>query len=350
MEKIRSLNMRKLFTFILILWSVLVYAGDPSRKGTTGADELLIPVGARGIATGGAFLSNISGLEALYYNPAGFSQGKGTEAMFSFTTYLAGININYFAIGSNLGDFGSLALSVKTLNFGDIPVTTVDAPDGNGSTYSPGYLTAGISYAKIITDRVSVGVNAKLISETIADVSATGFALDFGVQYRFPSNLSIGAAVKNIGTNMSFKGGSLQSVTGLQGGQNGGPTANYNVPAEEFQIPSYFELSTAYSYDINEQNNFMVGVTFRNNNITEDEMKVGLEYGFNNLFFLRGGYSSNVQNTTSAVSNINNGFTVGAGINYGFTEGYHFIIDYSFQQVKEFPNPNHTFTIKLAMD
>ena len=68
--------MRKFFTFILIMWSVFVYAGDDSRKGTTGADELLIPVGARGIATGGAFLSNITGLEALYYNPAGFSQTK----------------------------------------------------------------------------------------------------------------------------------------------------------------------------------------------------------------------------------------------------------------------------------
>ena len=342
--------MRKLFTFILILWSVLVYAGDASRKGTTGAEELLIPVGARGIATGGAFLSNISGLEALYYNPAGFSQTKGTEAMFSFTSYLADININYFAIGSNLGDFGCLALSVKTLNFGDIPVTTVDAPDGNGSTYSPGFLTAGLSYAKVITDRVSVGVNAKVISETIADVSATGFALDFGVQYRFPSNLSIGASIKNIGTNMSFKGGSLQYTTGLASGTNGGPNANYNVPAEEFQIPSYFELSTAYNYDINEQNNFMLGVTFRNNNVTDDEMKLGFEYGFRNLFFLRGGYSSNIQNTSGLTANVTNGFTFGAGINYGFTEGYRFVLDYSYQQVKEFPNPNHTFTIKLSMD
>ena len=342
--------MRKFFTFILIVWSVLVYAGDASRKGTTGADELLIPVGARGIATGGAFLSNYTGLESIYYNPAGFSQTKGTEAMFSFTSYLAGININYFAIGSNLGDLGSLALSVKTLNFGDIPVTTVDAPDGNGSTYSPGYLTAGVTYAKVITDRVSVGINAKVISESIADVSATGFALDFGVQYRFPSNLSIGAAVKNIGTNMSFKGGSLQTITGLADGANGGPSANYNVPTEEFQIPSYFELSTAYNYDINEENNFMVGATFRNNNVTEDEMKVGLEYGFRNLFFLRGGYSSSIQSSTGAVSNINNGYTFGAGINYSFSEGYHFVLDYAFQQVREFPNPNHTFTIKINMD
>jgi opacity protein-like surface antigen len=342
--------MRKFFTFILILWSVSVFAGDASRKGTTGADELLIPVGARSIATGGAFLSNVTGLEALYYNPAGLAQGKGTEAMFGFTTYLADIKVSYFAIGSTIGDFGSLALSIKNLNFGDIPITTVDLPDGTGATYSPGYFIAGLTYAKIITDRVSVGVNAKIINETINDVSASGFAVDFGVQYRFPSNLSIGAAVKNIGTNMSFKGNSLQYNTSLAGGSLGGPNANYNVPAEEFQIPSYFELSTAYDYPINEDNKIMVGGAFRNNNVTDDELRIGLEYGFQNMFFLRGGYCSSIQKTSGAPSNINDGFTFGAGVNYGFTDGMNFVLDYSFQQVKEFPNPNHTFTIKLSLD
>lgn len=342
--------MRKFFTFILIMWSVSVFAGDASRKGTTGAEELLIPVGARSIATGGAFLSNITGLEALYYNPAGLSQGKGTEAMFSFTTYLADIKVSYFAIGSNLGDFGSLALSVKTLNFGDIPVTTVDVPDGTGATYSPGYITAGVTYAKVITDRVCVGINAKVINETIADVSATGFAVDFGVQYRFPSNLSIGAAVKNIGTNMSFSGNSLQYSNNLTGGNLGSPTANYNVPAEEFQLPSYFELSTAYDYNLSEENKLMVGATFRNNNVTDDEIRLGLEYGFRNMFFVRGGYCTSVQSSSGPVSNINDGFTFGAGVNYSFADGMNFILDYSYQQVKEFPNPNHTFTIKLSMD
>ena len=94
----------------------------------------------------------------------------------------------------------------------------------------------------------------------------------------------------------------------------------------------------------------MLGVTFRNNNVTDDEIKIGLEYGFQNLFFLRGGYSSTIQNSSGAQSNINNGFTFGAGLNYSFTEGYHVIFDYSYQQVKEFGNPNHTFTIKLGMD
>jgi opacity protein-like surface antigen len=330
--------MRKLiFTVILITSTVLVYAGDPARKGTTGADQLLIPVGASSIATGGAFLSNVKGLESIYYNPAGLSLSYGSEAMFSYMSYLADINVSYFAIGTNLGEFGAFAFSIKTFDFGDIPVTTFESPDGDGSTYSPSFLTAGITYSKIITDRVSIGVNAKVINESI---------LDFGVQYRFPSNLSIGASVKNIGTNMVYEGGDLQVKSGIPGSQPGTPTGSFEVVAEEFQIPSYFELSTAYNYNFNEQNSLLIGTTFRNNNALEDELKFGMEYGFQNTFFVRGGYDMLLENIDQNTF----GLTFGAGLNYSFTDGMGLAFDYGFREVKDFPTPNHIFTVKLNIE
>lgn len=322
------------------------FAGDKSRKGTTGADQLLVPVGARGIATGEAFLSNVTGLEAIYYNPAGFAHTNGSEAMFSYMSYIADINVSYFAIGTNLGDLGSFAFSIKTFDIGDIPVTTFEAPDGDGSTYSPGFLTAGLTYSKIITDRVSVGVNAKVISETILDVSAVGFAVDFGVQYRFSNNLSLGAAVKNIGTNMVYSGSNLQFRTGIPGTVPGSRTGTFEVVAEPFQIPSYFELALGYKYDFNEQNMVQLASTFRNNNVLEDQMKFGLEYGFNQMFFLRAGYDLLLENTDQNTF----GFTAGAGINYQMTDGINVVLDYAFRDVKEFPTANHIFTVKLGIE
>ena len=73
---------------------------------------------------------------------------QGTEAMFSYMSYLADINISYFAVSSVLGDLGSVALSFKTFDFGDIPVTTNDFPDGTGKTYSPQFLTIGLNLLK----------------------------------------------------------------------------------------------------------------------------------------------------------------------------------------------------------
>lgn len=339
--------MKKLIVIFLVLACIIPSnAGDKSRKGTTGADQLLVPVGARGIATGEAFLSNITGLEALFYNPAGFAHTNGSEAMFSYMSYIADINVSYFAIGTNLGDLGSFAFSIKTFDIGDIPVTTFDAPDGDGSTYSPGFLTAGLSYAKVITDRVSVGVNAKVISETILDANATGFAVDFGVQYRFNNNLTLGAAVKNIGTNMAYSGSNLQVSTRIPGTLPGSRDGSFEVVTESFQIPSYFELAVGYAYDINEQNMIQIASTFRNNNALEDQMKFGLEYGFNKNFFLRAGYDLLLENTEQNTF----GFTAGAGVSYQLSDGINVVLDYAFREVKEFPTANHIFTVKLGLE
>lgn len=338
--------MKKLLALIMIVaFTSLSFAGDVARKGTTGADQLLIPVGARGIATGGAFVANITGIEAIYYNPAGVAVAERSEAMFNYMSYVADINISYFAAVANLGDFGSLGLSFKTMDFGDIPITTVDNPDGTGANYSPSYIVGGVTYSKIITDRVAIGVNMKVINESIIDASALGFALDFGVQYRFGNNLLLGATVMNIGSNMKYDGPSLQHKTSIPGSTLTGLNGVYEVTTEEFQIPSYFELSVAYQYDVNEQNSFNFASRFRNNNVLEDVMSFGMEYGFMNTFFVRGGYDLAFENQDDQLF----GFTAGAGVNYEFSGDLGISVDYAYRDVKEFPTSNHIFTVKLTL-
>jgi len=338
--------MRKIFIslFLIGLWSSL-YAGDEARKGTTGADQLLIPVGARGIATGGAMLANLTGLESIYYNPAGLNLTTGTEAMFSYMSYVADINISYFAVSTSFGELGSVGLSFKTFDFGNIPVTTNDAPDGTGSTYSPSFLTVGITYSKVLTDRISVGSNFKIISETIQNTSATGFALDVGVQYKFNTELAMAAVIKNIGTNMVYSGEDLQQRTEIPNSIIGAPSGTYEVVAEGFQIPSYFEMSLSYDYRFNEQNNFTIGSAYTANNALEDILNFGLEYNYFNSFFLRGGYNYLTENSKQNTF----GFTAGAGVNYELSDGMNLVFDYAFREVKEFPTANHVFTLKLGI-
>ncbi len=331
---------------MVLSFSALNFAGDESRKGTSGADQLLIPVGAQSIATAGAFLSRVTGVEALYYNPAGLDLMTGTEAMFNYMSYIADIGISYFAIGTQLGDLGSVALSFKTVNFGDIPITTFENPDGTGAFYSPTFYVAALSYSKAVTDRVSAGFNFKIINEAILQTSATGIALDFGVQYRFNNNLSLAAVVKNIGTNMNYTGEDLKIKSDVPGGALESGSGVFESDTETFQIPSFFELSFAYNFNMDEQNNLAVASTFRNNNNFEDEILAGLEYSFMNLFFLRGGYNFLVENNSDSIY----GFTLGAGINYVTTGGMAFVFDYAFRDVKEFDSANHIFTVKIAFE
>jgi len=339
--------MKKILLSILVLaFASLNFAGDETRKGTSGADQLLIPIGAQSIASGGALLSQINGVEAIYYNPAGLDLMNGTETMFSYMSYIADIGVSYFAIGTKLGDFGSVALDYKTLNFGDIPVTTFENPDGTGTTFSPSFFVLGFTYSKLITDRVAAGANFKFINEAIMSASATGIAIDFGVQYKFDENLSLAAALKNIGTDMKYTGEDLKIRTEIPDGAYGSGTGVYEADAEAFQIPSYFEISFAYNFFMDEQNFLALGTNFRNNNNFEDQMMFGLEYGFINTFFLRGGYNYLLKNNSESIYD----FSLGAGINYETSGGVAFGFDYAFRNVKEFQSANHIFTVKLSFE
>jgi opacity protein-like surface antigen len=334
--------MKKLF-LIIILTASMVYGGDDARKGTSGAEQLLIPVGAQGIATGSALVANLTGLESIYYNPAGLGVSENTEAMFSYMSYLADINVSYFAVSTVVGDVGSFGLSIKTFDFGDIPITTADFPDGTGNTYSPSYLTAGLTYSKILTDRISVGTNLKLISEKIMNTSASGFALDVGVQYRFNQQFSIGAVLKNVGSNMTYSGADLEQRTIIPNTTIGSSTGVSEILAEEFQIPSYFEIGVGYKYAFNDYNDILLASTFRANNSLEDNMSFGLEYSYLSTLFLRGGYRMQTENTSESIF----GFTAGAGVNYDFANSIGIVVDYAFRDVQEFVNPNHIVTVKL---
>jgi hypothetical protein len=329
---------------MLISLPTFILAGDDTRKGTAGAEQLLVPVGAQSIATGGAFISNVSGVEAIYYHPAGLSSMEGSEAMFNYMNYVADINVSYFALGTTIG-VGSFALTYKSFDFGDIPITTFSSPDGTGQTYSPNYSTLGLTYSNSITDRVSAGVTVKLISETIMNSSATGAAIDFGVQYKFDQNLSLGISLKNIGSNMSYSGEDLKQKTSVPNTSFSGGNGTYEIDTEEFQIPSYFEMSLGYNFIFDNSSSLLLGSTFRNNNNLEDLAKVGMQYNFQNLFFLRGGYNYQLENTSEATYN----YSLGAGINYEMVDGIEVKFDYAFRNAEEFPTDNHIFTLTLGI-
>jgi opacity protein-like surface antigen len=260
-------------------------------------------------------------------------------------SYIADINISYFAVSAHLEDLGTFALSYKTLDFGKIAVTTFEQPDGTGATYSPGFFTLGVSYARSITDRVTAGLTTKLVNESILSTSATGIAVDFGVQYKFQSELALGVAIKNIGSNMKYEGTDLLTRTNVPNTASGAPTAVYSPDTEPFQMPSYFELSISYDFKVNDMNSVMLGANFRNNNALEDQAMVGLEYRAFNVLSLRGGYETAVKNTSQGLYGIN----FGAGIEYTLESSVQVSFDYAFRSVKEFPSDNHVFTLRIGI-
>jgi len=340
--------MKKIFklipVFILMVMVSNIFAGGGKRTGTAGASELLIPVGPRGIAMGESNLVSATGVEALFWNPAGVSHmTNNADVLFSHMSYIADIGIEYGAVAANFEGFGAIALSIKSLSIGDIPVTTTINPDGTGEIFSPTMVTAGISYSRMLTDAVSVGLTANLVSERIADVSATGVAFDFGVIYQNladVSGLSIGVVLKNLGTEMQYDGSGLYQFGQINGVNR--PPTYYKVDAAAFEMPFNFQLAAGYSPVVDEMNSLQFTGIYQNNNFSGDEAKLGAEYGYNSMFFIRAGYQLAIQEADDYIY----GFTAGAGIDYEI-EGFGVKVDYAFRDT-EFFDGNHIFALTLG--
>ncbi|MCX6152022.1 MAG: PorV/PorQ family protein [Ignavibacteriales bacterium] len=341
----KTMNIFMVLFLVLILGLNTAYAGAGNRTGTGGASQLLIPVGVRGISMGEQGVATSKGIEALFWNPAGISKMRNsTEVIFSHMNYIADIGLEYGAVASNVTGFGTVALSVKSLSVGDIPVTTTRDPDGNGTMFSPQYITAGLSFSRLLSDKISVGLTANFVTESLGNASASGLAFDIGVMYdnlADLSGLSFGIVLKNLGPQMKYDGSALYVQADVT--DFGRPPQYYKITTAGFELPTVFQLGFGYRPQIDEVNNLLASVSFQNNNFSDDEYRLGLEYGYKSTFFIRGGYSLAPQ---ALKDNYIYGLTAGLGVNYEF-EGIDLKVDYAYRDVKYF-DANHIFSIGVG--
>jgi len=332
---------------ILGLSGIETFGGGQNRAGTAGAPELRIPVGARYLAMVGSPIASVTGLEALYWNPAGLDFSlTDANALFSYRSYIADMNMNFVAVSGRLGELGSIGLSFRSLNIGEINVTTMDQPDGTGQIMNPNYFILGLTYSKQLTDRVSIGANFNLINETIDRAAASGFSFDFGVQYRNllgVSGFDLGVVVKNLGSSIKYDGNGLYVQATSSGDR--GPTF-LKVDAASAELPTEISIGLSYQKKFNEENSVTVSSTFQNNNYTYDDYKVGLEYTFKEILYIRGGYLYSPQSSDDT-PNIFQNYALGVGVNTKEFSDLDLSVDYAYVPVKFF-DANNVFSIRFG--
>lgn len=332
---------------ILLVCIGTANAGPKNKYGLSSARELLIPVGSASTALGGSNMASATGVDALFWNPSGLAtiSGKSAEVLFSSQIYIADINVNYFAGAYKIPNVGTIALSVKALSFGDIPVTTVNSPEGTGETYSPTYLTTGLSYARSMTDRISFGATAKVIYNKITRETASGVAFDFGLNYNVTgSGLQFGVALKNIGPSMKFSGPDLEQFFQPPGTPSGTPQEPRSIDLADFELPTALSLGLSYDFRLDKKNNLMLHGTFQNNSFSTDDYNFGLEYNYNKLFYLRGGYQFSNDNIDDRVFT---GPSFGAGLKYSASTSFTVGFDYAYRVTDKF-DANQFFTVNLG--
>ncbi len=297
-----------------------------SKVGTTAAQFLKIPVGARAIGMGTAQVAVAGDISAIFWNPAAISRiPMSAELTFNHAAWLADVNYDFAAGAMRIGDIGTFGLSFVLLSVPESPVRTVVFPEGDGRRYDANSIAIGLTYARNLTDRFSIGFSAKFVQESVWSESATGFAFDVGTLYLSPiKGLSLGAAISNFGTNMRLDGRDLY-FNNTPGDLGGGPQ---NIQSEyrtnDYPMPLQFRVGLAYDYrpveDIRAV--FATDATVPNDNT--EYLNLGLELGWREIVFGRIGYKS------LFLRDSEQGLTWGVGLHYGISGFGTIKLDYGF--------------------
>jgi len=199
----------------------------------------------------------------------------------------------------------------------------------------------------MLTDAISVGLTANFVTETLAEVSASGVSFDFGVIYNNLADingLSIGVVAKNFGSEMTFSGTGLYQVVSEP---PYGVNRYLTVQAAPFEMPFNFQLAAGYQRPLDAINTLEFTGIYMNNNFSPDEFKFGAEYGYNKMFFVRAGYQfASDPGDSFGDSNYLYGFTAGAGFNYQ-VEGFSVKVDYAYRYAQFFDG-NNVFALTLG--
>jgi len=277
-----------IFVALLIGSTMTKLNAEIKKVAQSGYQFLKIDADARAAAMGGAFTLVGTGASSMFYNPAGMTEQPLSIDFFSTqTNWLADIGYYTLGVTKKLGNFGVIGFSMQTSDYGSIIGTRV--ADNTAGFIETGNieveaLAVGVSFAKSLTDRFSVGGQIKFVSQSLGNTlmpdgseksnKTDGLAYDFGTIY-YPGikSFRFGMGVRNFSKNFKYED-------------------------DSFPLPLTFTMGVALDVmdfvgSFGENHNLLVEVDAVHPIDYTERVNMGIEYGFKKIFFLRGGYKFN---------------------------------------------------------
>ncbi|PIR15500.1 MAG: hypothetical protein COV48_14020, partial [Elusimicrobia bacterium CG11_big_fil_rev_8_21_14_0_20_64_6] len=250
-----------------IALGLLLTAGAARAQSSAGADAfdfLRLDANARAVGLGGAYTALATDSNALLYNPAGLARVRSSEATLMHNQYALGINQQYIGVALKRG----LGFQFNYATLGDVPRTTIADPDGTGNHLNVSDTSLGAGYGWEMSPDLALGAGLKYFTETLADVSVSGYAADIGGLYRMPDikGLVFGASLLNIG-----------------------PPVKFASTAEK--LPTTLRLGTAYGLKI-PHNDVTLALDFTKGVLDKIRVGLGAETVFDEHFAVRAGFTT----------------------------------------------------------
>lgn len=321
MKKDRTIRQRMaLSVFALLFLSVSVHAETKSKVGTTVYPFLEIGVGARAAGLGEAYTARATNATGLFWNPAGIALGSN-ELTFDHTQWFASLNYNFVGLIVKMGSAGSVGLSLTSFNSGLIDVTTALRPEGTGQIYELSDIAMGVTYARQLTDRFSLGGSVKYIHSSLWDMTTSAMAFDIGTLFNSPLwGITIGMSISNFGNSVRYSGANTiirHDIDPIHSGNNDKILGDLRT--NEWELPLIFRFGIAREFGFGPVGNIIWSMDALHPNNNVESLNMGIEYAFRKTIFLRTGYRA------LGVQDSEEGLAFGGGIRYRSLK-----LDYSY--------------------
>ncbi len=314
-----------------------------SKAGTTAGTFLEIGVGPSS-GMGGAFVSLANDATALYWNSAGIANLIQNEVSINHINWLASTSLDYAALVIPLGELGNIGFSFTSLSMGDEKVRTVELPEGTGEYYSASDIAVGISYARNLTERFSIGFTAKYIQETIWHMSSNAFAIDVGTLFKTDliGGLTIGASLSNFGTKMQLSGSDTRTYASVDPTKQGSnDRIPYVIDLDSWDLPLLFRIGVSTKAINTDDYRVTLAIDALHPNDNYESVNTGAEFTYKDFISIRGGYQS------LFLVDKEGGLTFGVGINSKFLFSNDlFRFDYAYRDFGRL-NAVHSFSVGI---
>ena len=302
----------KKYLFFITLLSVF---GNSQIVRKYSNEFLNIGAGARGLAMGGAVISNQNDVYAPMWNPAGLTEvERDWQGAAMHAEYFESIaKYDYISFAKALDSKnGVLGISIVRLGIDNILNTTQMIDSEGNIDYDKITKFSTSDYAGIISyafhpggkQKLSVGVNAKIVYRNIGKfANGFGFGFDLGAIYKTDSGYQLGAMLRDATTTVNFWTINQKELSAVVNGEEFNPAPKDKM---EITMPK-LNMGISKNFELNRDLEFLpeagVNVDFAKTAalISTDFASItpylGAELSFQKMIFVRAGVNK-FQNVT----------------------------------------------------
>ncbi|NQV49125.1 MAG: PorV/PorQ family protein [Candidatus Marinimicrobia bacterium] len=282
-----------ILAFRLVLFisfgSTLIAQSAFNKVGTTGVLFLNLPAGAAAQGMGKAYSGMEQGASAAFWNPALLGWETSTQTFIAYSNWLIDLHHQTAALSFRLGDFG-VGISQRLVTTAAMTETTTLQPRGTGERFSYQDLALGLSISRAFSDRFALGGTVKYIRESVADLHASGMAIDIGSFYWLGfRDMRFYMVLRNFGPDLAFGGTFLD--THVKGNVKEEVELSYGA----FSLPVSFSLGTAATVWKTGTHSLVLAFEANHPADYSPRLNIGAEYKYGKSLILRSGYGLNYE-------------------------------------------------------